>query len=226
MSVIINNDRELPTLSGRIAKMTIVRNLKSHLNNSVAKLRQNEDGLAAIEFAILAPIMVSMYFGLAEIASAIAVDRSISHATNVAGDLTSQVANVDETDLEDLLTATLRIMDVDSTSKVSISLESWSRDAGGNNTLVGSATMNAGAANLPAFNVATVDSTLLNETAGVVVARVAYLYSPLKLQYMNTDFTMSDTFILKPRRSSEVTFGNTDGKTYTCSSSGSSVSCS
>jgi len=222
----MNEFRDKPSLSERIATMTIVKNLKSRLNNSVAKLRQNEDGLAAIEFAILAPIMISMYFGLAEVASAIAVDRSISHATNVAGDLTSQVANIDDADLEDLLTATLRIMDVDATSKVSISLESWSRDAAGNNTLVGSATMNGGAASLPAFNVATVDSTLLNDTAGVVVARVAYLYSPLKLQYMKTDFTMSDTCILKPRRSSEVTFDNTAGKTFTCSSSGTTVSCS
>lgn len=206
--------------------MTLMKKLKSRLNNSAAKIRENEEGLAAIEFAILAPIMISMYFGLAEVATAISIDRSISHATNVAGDLTSQVANVDDTDLEDLLTATLRIMDVTDSSKVSISLESWSRDAAGTDTNVGTATMNAGAAALPAFNVSTVDATLLNETAGIVVARVAYLYSPMKLQYMKTDFTMSDTFILKPRRSSEVTFANTPGKTFTCSSSGTTVSCS
>ncbi len=206
--------------------MKMLRKLKNRLHNSTAKLGKNEDGLAAIEFAILAPVMISMYFGLAEVASAISVDRSISHATNVAGDLTSQVANVDDADLEDLLTATLRIMDVDDSSKVTISIESWSRDAGGNDTNVGSATMNAGAAALPAFDVSTVDTSLLNDTAGIVVARVAYLYSPMKLQYMKTDFTMSDTFILKPRRSSEVAFANTPGKTFTCTSSGTTVSCS
>lgn len=206
--------------------MKYASKLKARLVNSVAILRRNEEGLAAIEFAILAPIMISMYFGLAEVASAISVDRSISHATNVAGDLASQVANVDEADLEDLLTATLRIMSVSDTSKVTIQLESWSRDSDGNDTSVGVATMNAGAASLPAFDVSTVDDSLLNDTAGIVVARVAYLYSPLKLQYMKTDFTMSDTFILKPRRSSEVTFANEVGKTFSCSSSGTSVSCS
>ncbi len=202
------------------------KSLKSRLNNSAADIHENEDGLAAIEFAILAPLLIMMYFGLAEIASAIAVDRTISHATNVAGDLTSQVTNVEEADLEDLLTATLRIMDVPDSSKISIQLDSWTRDAGGNNTAVGTATMNAGAATLPAFDVTTVDASLLNETAGIVVARVAYSYSPLKLRYLKTDFTISETFILKPRRSSEVTFADTPAKVFTCSSSGTNVSCS
>ena len=199
--------------------------LKWRFSQIVAGLRRNEDGLAAIEFAILAPMLVSMYFGLAEVASGVATDRSVSHAANVIGDLASQTSNVDREDLEDVLSATIRIMNIDDSSKVTIQLDSWARDSAGKNTLIGSATMNSGSATLPSFDPAKIDNSLMDEKAGILVARVAYNYSPLKLLYMKKNITLSDTFVLKPRRSSEVTFGSTEGKVYSCSASGKTVSC-
>lgn len=206
-------------------KLTVFR-LKSRLHQSVARLRQNEDGLAAIEFAILAPLLISMYFGLAEVASAVAVNRSVSHATNVAGDLAAQTSNIDKTDLEDVLSATIRVMNIKNPSGATIQLDSWARDSDGKNTLIGSAIMNSGAAALPDFDPADIDNSLMSENSGILVARIAYNYSPLKLMYLKQDITMSDTFILKPRRSSEVTFGSTSGKSYSCTASGRTVSCS
>lgn len=203
-----------------------ISTLKSGLLRGVAKIHRNEDGLAAIEFAILAPLLISMYFGLAEIASAVAMDRSVSHATNVIGDLASQTSNVDKTDLEDVLSATLRVMNVENVSGATVQLDSWARDSDGKNTLIGSAVMNSGSAALPSFDPAEVDDSMMNENSGILVARIAYNYSPLKLMYLKQDITMSDTFILKPRRSSEVTFGSTDGKKYSCTASGNTVSCS
>ena len=173
----------------------------SLVKNRCINIQKNEDGLAAIEFAILAPLLVAMYLGLAEVATAVSTDRSVSHATNVIGDLASQTSNVNKADLEDVLSATLRIMDIREASKVTIQLDSWSRDSGGKNKLVGSAVMNSGSAALPSFDPATIDNSLLNENAGILVARVAYNYSPLKLLYMKRDITLSDTFVLKPRRS-------------------------
>jgi Flp pilus assembly protein TadG len=196
------------------------------MKQCLSRLRRNEDGLAAIEFAILAPLLVSMYFGLAEVASGVATDRAVSHAANVIGDLASQTSNIDREDLEDVLSATLRVMNIDDASKVTIQLDSWSRDSGGNDTLVGSAVMNSGAANLPSFDTSKIDTSIMDEKAGILVARVAYNYAPLKLLYMEQNITLSDTFVLKPRRSSTVTFGSTDGKVYSCTGSGSSVSCS
>ena len=122
-----------PPVSARLKgeKMNKKLTLKTRLQKSVSKIRKNEDGLAAIEFAILAPLLISMYFGLAEIASAVAVDRSVSHATNVIGDLASQTSNIDKEDLEDVLTATIRVMNVEDSSGATIQIDSWSRDSDG-----------------------------------------------------------------------------------------------
>jgi hypothetical protein len=199
---------------------------RTRLQQSVFGIQKNEDGLAAIEFAILAPLLISMYFGLAEVASAVAVNRSVSHATNVIGDLAAQSSNVDKEDLEDVLSATIRIMNIENVSDATIQLDSWARDSDGKNTLVGSAIMNSGAAALPSFDPGEVEDSLMNENSGILVARIAYNYTPLKLMFLNQDITMSDTFILKPRRSTEVTFGSASGKSFSCTASGRTVSCS
>ncbi|RKQ72076.1 TadE-like protein [Litorimonas taeanensis] len=199
--------------------------VKSHLKAKTIGLKKSEDGLAAIEFALLAPLLITMYFGLAEVATAVAVNRAVSHATNIAGDLTTQSTDIDAAELEDVLTATLRVMAVPEASKVTIQIDSWTRDTDGNDTLVGSATMNPGAASLPSFNIAKVDSSLLNENSGIVVARIGYKYAPFKAMFFENDINMKETFMLKPRRSSKVTFGSSEGKTYSCTSSGNTAKC-
>jgi len=71
--------------------------------------KADEDGIAAIEFAIIAPVMIAMYFGLAEIASAISVDRRISHGTNIAGDLATQQPEIKDGDIEEVIAAARQI---------------------------------------------------------------------------------------------------------------------
>jgi len=53
----------------------------------IQRYKSAKDGVAAIEFVFVAPIMIAMYFGLAEMSLAISADRKISHGTNIAGDL-------------------------------------------------------------------------------------------------------------------------------------------
>lgn len=200
-------------------------NIKNRLRGSAAKFEQDEKGLAAIEFAILAPLLISMYLGLAEVASAVAVNRTVSHSANVVGDLASQVTDIDKTDMEDVLTATLRVLGVADPSNITVQIDSISRDASGKDTYVGQSTLNSGAATLPSFNSSSVDETLLNENAGIIVARVAYKYTPFNGAFLNSTVTLSDTFILKPRRSNVVTFANQPNKVFSCSSSGTNVTC-
>lgn len=207
-----------------------IRNLRA-LKSIGQKIRDNEEGVAAIEFALIAPLLIGLYYGLAETTKAIAVDRSVSHATSVVGDLATQTSNITRSDLEDILSATLQIIDDQSSSKVTISLESYGVGVGVGpspnlRVPVGSAVMNPGAAKLPSFDVSTVNPRLLNTTSGIIVSRVAYNYSPLKLRYLKTDFVLSDTFVLKPRKSALTLFDNRLLKRYTCRSNGKNVSCS
>ncbi len=192
------------------------------------KYRDNEQGIAAIEFAIIAPVMIGMYFGLAEIASAISTDRRVSHSTNVAGDLATQEPELKDGDIEEVISAALRVMNVSDASSVSFDIESFIKpDASSDAESQGRIRLNAAAGNFSAFDATALTDKLLSEKSGVVVTRVKYEYTPLKLRFFDSDITLSETFLLKPRRSDSVQFQDGPGSLVDCTATTyANVSCS
>ena len=103
----------------------------------------DREGVAAIEFVFVAPIMIGMYFGLAEISTAISADRRISHATNVAGDLTTQASTITAANMSEIMTATSLVMGVpsDKLSDITMEIASFSKDSSDNLVELGKATV-------------------------------------------------------------------------------------
>ena len=192
------------------------------------RFRQDERGIAAIEFAIIAPIMVGMYFGLAEIASAISVDRRISHGTNVAGDLATQQPQLKDADIEEVVAAALRVMQVPNVDQVSIDIESFilpAEDQPAESR--GRIRVNSAVGNFADFDASTLDEKLLNSKSGVVVTRVKYKYTPLQLSFFDSTLTLQETFLLKPRRSDAIEIQDGIDSLIDCTASHySSVTCS
>jgi Flp pilus assembly protein TadG len=56
-------------------------------------------GVVAVEFAVIVPVMLVMYFGMEEFASALAVNRKVTLVARTLSDLTSQSPSVQDTDL-------------------------------------------------------------------------------------------------------------------------------
>lgn len=204
------------------------RGKTSRVSKLSRRFREDDDGIAAIEFAIIAPVMIGMYFGLAEVASAISMDRRISHSTNVVGDLATQQPELKGDEIEEVLSAALRVMGVHDVDSVSIDMESFIKPTPtGAPESRGRIRLNSGAGSLTAFDATTLDSKLLNDKSGVVVTRVTYNYTPLKLRYFDSDITLAETFLLKPRRSDSVQFQDGMGSLVDCTATTySDVSCS
>ncbi len=192
------------------------------------RYRDDERGIAAIEFAIIAPIMIGMYFGLAEIASAISVDRRISHGTNVAGDLSTQQPALKDADIEEVLSAAIRVMGVENASQISMDMESFILPAEGQPPESrGRIRLNNSVGGFTQYDASKLDTKLLNSESGVVVTRVRYNYTPLKLRYLDSTIKLEETFLLKPRRSDAVDFQDGNGSLVDCTATGyANVSCS
>ena len=91
---------QAPSLKTILSKTT---GKNTRLRKLSGRYREDDRGIAAIEFAIIAPVMIGMYFGLAEIASAISMDRRISHSTNVVGDLSTQQPELRDGEIAEVL---------------------------------------------------------------------------------------------------------------------------
>ena len=76
----------------------------------VRGLLNDRSGLAAVEFAMVFPIMVVLYFGVVEFSSAIAVDRKAPQVARTLSDLTSQSITVGDADIRNFGEAAKAIM--------------------------------------------------------------------------------------------------------------------
>lgn len=183
-------------------------------------------GVAAIEFALVAPLMAAMFVGAVEMSQAITVDRRV---TQIAGSTADLVARADKTiaqsEISDIMRVGSYIMKpysanpirivlrnvTSSPANASLTKQSWTcsyNGTGGTQTCECTDTSFL----LPANMVTTNDS--------VVVAEVTYDYVPLVFNYImkhtwgggGASYRLSETIYMKPR-SQRAMLLQSDGKT-------------
>jgi Flp pilus assembly protein TadG len=69
------------------------------------RLKADARGVSAIEFALIAPVMILLYCGMAELSSGIMAARKSGHATSTVGDLVAQATQVSASDMFNLFMA-------------------------------------------------------------------------------------------------------------------------
>lgn len=60
-------------------------------------------GAAAIEFAFIAPLLITMYLGTMEISQGVEINKKVARSAGVIGDIVGQNDNVTKEELKDLL---------------------------------------------------------------------------------------------------------------------------
>src|SRR6202012_1951113 len=65
----------------------------------------DQRGVSAVEFAILLPLMLTLYLGGAEISQAVSADRKTTLVAHTVGDLTAQASNVASSDITNTFSA-------------------------------------------------------------------------------------------------------------------------
>jgi len=70
------------------------------LQRSAARLGREKRGNVAIEFAFIVPVMLTMFFGVVEFSSAVAVNRKISMAAEELADLAARYKEVPDTEID------------------------------------------------------------------------------------------------------------------------------
>jgi Flp pilus assembly protein TadG len=191
------------------------------LRRSAGALTRDCRGLAAIEFALIVPLMLVLFFGTVEFSSGVAVDRKVTLVARTLSDLTSQSA-MPMTDgyLQNIFTASIAILApytatptkatlseiyIDSTKVAKIQ---WSESA-----TVGSGATQATltASNRNAGDVVTtlVPPDLLVKQTYVILSEVSYLYKPAVGYVMGkSGIKLSDVSYTRPRQVTCVIYNN------------------
>lgn len=180
--------------------------------NSPAAFFGSRSGLAAVEFAFIAPVMILLFFGVIEGSSAYSTNRKVLMSANTLADLVAQETSITKDSLDDLFVGMEDVIDqrdIDVTFRVvSVYLDTatdevkvhWSRDS--NNAVPYAA---------DAVYPGDIDASLLNDAASLIVAETEYDYASPISQKVIGSFTMKKTATRWPRLSSKVQFCITVG---------------
>ena len=171
--------------------------------NPIRRFARDSRGVAAVEFALIAPVLVLLYCGVAELSLAIITDSRTSHVASAVGDLVAQTDSVSTNDLADIFSIGSTIMAPFPTSTLQMRVTSVTADAAGK-PLVDWSRGYGGYAALAAGAAVTVPMTL---TAGesVVMSESRYQYTSVIRYVLPNALTYTSAFYLRPRRSDQVT---------------------
>jgi Flp pilus assembly protein TadG len=169
------------------------------------RFQRDERGLAAVEFALVAPIMILLYTGLAELTMAMMAERQAAHSASIVGDLVAQSTAMNAAQMNDIFNVGNAIMKPFPANTLNFRVTSVKADVNGVPKVVWSQGHGLGAMTAGA-TVSGFPANLLQPGDSVIEADVAYTYSSPIMQVLPTPITYSNSFYLKPRRVTEVPF--------------------
>ena len=158
---------------------------------------------SAIEFAILAPLMITLYFGGIEITEALSANRKTTLVARTVADLVAQKSSIIDADKNNILDASAAVATPYSDANLRVVISSIKIDNTGNAKVAWSDTLH-GVARSPGQTV-TLDAALAVPNTSLILGEVTYVYKPLFGDAIIGPFEMSDRIYMRPRISACVT---------------------
>jgi Flp pilus assembly protein TadG len=179
------------------------------------RFRRSEKGLAAVEFALILPVMITMLFGMGELSMAVFARTDITQIASTVADLVAQESAPSSTDLQNVYRAaytilypfknkpTIRITSINYDSTAAdpgwTGKVSWTcTSPGGTGSLTGTTPKANNAYSITKPTGAT--QAMLSTGGSVLMVEVAYTYASPTSQVVLGSYNYTDKFYTKPRR--------------------------
>jgi Flp pilus assembly protein TadG len=179
------------------------------------KFARGAGGMAAVEFALIAPVMMVLFFGLVELCSALNAHQKVTSVASTAADLVGQAKTLTAGDLDDVFAASSAIMTPFSGNDMSIVITSIGGSGRRNiGTVLWSVTNGHGTAHNVGDTITVGNPDELGDgdtgllpadcesgaQCSLILAEVSYNYTSSYARVITGDLPMTDTFYTKPRR--------------------------
>jgi Flp pilus assembly protein TadG len=150
-----------------------------HRSRSAARLLATQSGgIAAVEFAIILPLMLLLYLGSFEIAEAVALKRQVALTASTVANIVTQYATISKTtEMPDILDASSAVLTPYPVSNAVVTVSLISIDGNGNATVAWSQALNGGGRKVG--QTVTLPVGLDVPNTSVVLGETTYAYAPL-----------------------------------------------
>lgn len=181
-------------------------NMKLFIDGLPGLLRRfcvDRRGFSAVEFAMIAPLMITIYLGSVEVTQGVAVSRKTTLVARTVADLVAQDTNVNNADMSDILAASAAVASPYSTSNLKVTVSSVKIDASGRATIDWSDSLNGTARAVG--SAVTLNAALAVPNSSLIWGEVTYNYKPMFGWVLTGSFNLGDAIYMRPRNSNFIT---------------------
>jgi Flp pilus assembly protein TadG len=176
----------------------------SGLSKRLISLRRDQRGVSAVEFAMLLPLMVTLYLGAVEISQGVAIHRKVTLTTRTVADLASQTSSISGSEMTNLLNAAAAVVSPFEVGKLKVTVSQVVIDANGNAKIDWSETLNG--TKRAKGSAVTLPNALKVADTNLVWSEVSYNYTPTIGYVVTGSMTLSDQIYMRPRLSDKVSY--------------------
>ncbi|WP_246738540.1 TadE/TadG family type IV pilus assembly protein [Bradyrhizobium sp. CCBAU 051011] len=172
------------------------------------ELRGNNSGVAAVEFAMIIPLMAMLLVGTNEFSAGVAIDRKVTIMARTLSDLTSQNEKVTDAQLTNFFNASKAVMTPYASAPVEGTItELWINPT----TLKARVQWSKGANAHSAGDIIEIPEALKIAGTYLIYSEVKYKYIPSVAWFLNkaNGITLSDVTFTRPRQSLCVMYNTT-----------------
>ena len=184
--------------------------LKTSVLGWITRFARDRRGMSAVEFAFVAPVMVGLYLGCAEISDGVAVDRKVSLTAGALSNLTSQVTTISSGDMTNILDASSAIVAPYDASKLTLTVSCLKIDGNGVAKVSWSAARNTTARTTGSvYSFSSSNAALDVKNSWLILGEVTYAYKPTVGYTITGTLTLSEKMFMAPRISAPTYNGVT-----------------
>jgi Flp pilus assembly protein TadG len=168
------------------------------------RFARDERGVSAVEFALIAPMMIGLYLGCVEVSDGVSADRKVSLTAAALANLAAQSSTISASDMNNILNASSSIISPYSASNLKVTVSCINIDANKNATVKWSATLNG---TLKSGSI-TIPSALAVPSTQLILAEASYAYTPTVGYTITGTLNLTDKMYMSPRITAP-TYGTT-----------------
>src|SRR5262245_15321117 len=170
------------------------------LQRRLERFAQDKRGVSAVEFAMLLPLMVTLYLGSVEITQGVSIDRKVTLTTRTVADLASQVSSINNSDMTNMLSATAAVIAPFDQSKLKVVVSAVQIDNNGVAKVSWSDTLNG--TKRAVGSTVTLPTALVVNNTTLIWSEVNYAYTPAIGYVVTGTLNLSDQIYMQIGRAS------------------------
>lgn len=174
------------------------------MTGRLSRFWRDRRGVSAVEFALIAPLLLLFYFGMAELTEAMMAQRRLSHLTASIGDVVARDTQLSNARRDDVFTAGKVMMAPFPTSTLRMCVYSVVSNAAGKDVVAWAEPSNS-PTNCPKQNdVVDIPVSVLPAGQSVIVSKASYEYDTVFKTVSPETMIFRRTFYLRPRLADQV----------------------